>query len=270
MAQNNRVVYSCITGGYDNIAQHGYVADGWDYILFTDNEEAIAQGRVGHWQVLPLTMRELDNTRNARYHKINPHIILSQYRYSLYIDGTIVINGGGILSKIEGWITSGELIAIPPHPQRTCIYDEADMVRLFRLDSDELIDSTLAVLRMDGYPPKNGLFETNVVFREHNAPKVVSTMERWWEMVRDYSRRDQLSFGYAAWLNDLTVKSIYDKGDGIRVDPEIDYVKSDTHKNALATAGVKTRKYPKLLVNIIAAFIRDSHKRRLFRVKYKG
>ncbi len=39
--KNDRVIYTCITGGYDNLIEHTYQNLNWDYICFCDNEELL-------------------------------------------------------------------------------------------------------------------------------------------------------------------------------------------------------------------------------------
>ena len=49
------------------------------------------------------------------------------------------------------------------------------------------------------YPPNNGLIVSGVMFRKHNKKDVINCMETWWTELKYGSRRDQLSFNYAAW-----------------------------------------------------------------------
>ena len=80
--QMKKVLYSCITGGYDNIPVHKYVAPDWDYVLFTDNENLIKLGKYEHWNIKPLVFNKLTNVKNSRWHKVNAHILFPEYDYS--------------------------------------------------------------------------------------------------------------------------------------------------------------------------------------------
>lgn len=49
------------------------------------------------------------------------------------------------------------------------------------------------------YPENNGLISTGVILRRHNDPKIIETMDAWWNEVENFSKRDQMSFNYIAW-----------------------------------------------------------------------
>ena len=64
---------------------------------------------------------------------------------------------------------------------------------------------------MVGYPQNNGLITGMVILRRHNEKDCIETMEDWWTEIKYNSKRDQLSFNYCAWKNDL--KFNYIEGD---------------------------------------------------------
>ena len=35
--KNNKVVYTAIIGGYDNLIEPSFKPDGWDFVCFTNN-----------------------------------------------------------------------------------------------------------------------------------------------------------------------------------------------------------------------------------------
>jgi len=53
------------------------------------------------------------------------------------------------------------------------------------------------------YPENNGLITGMVILRRHNEKDCIQTMEDWWKEIKYGSKRDQLSFNYCAWKNDL-------------------------------------------------------------------
>ena len=63
----------------------------------------------------------------------------------------------------------------------------------------------------EGYPEHNGLVVQMEVLRRHNEQDVVDSMEDQWVELKYNSRREQLSFNYIAWKNDL--KFSYIQGD---------------------------------------------------------
>ena len=55
-------------------------------------------------------------------------------------------------------------------------------------------------------PQNYGLAETNILYRNHSQ-NIINLMEEWWEMIKNYSKRDQLSFTYILWKNGITLEN---------------------------------------------------------------
>ena len=83
---NNKVIYTTIFGGYDNLVEPYFVPDGWDFVCFTDDD---IESDV--WKMVKVKTFYDDNTRNAKQFKVLPHRHLSEYDYSIFIDGNMTI-----------------------------------------------------------------------------------------------------------------------------------------------------------------------------------
>lgn len=236
LGKNKGVIYTCITGNYDNLIQHTYVDKNWDYICFTDNSEILKKKRIGQWKVEPLFFNELDNTRNARWHKTHPHILLKQYEYSIWLDGNINVTGNFLFDKAKECIKEHRILSVPKHPSRNCIYDEAIVVKAFGKDISEIIDNEIAKLRNLNYPKNAGLNETNIIFRYHNEKKCIDIMEDWFSWIKQFSRRDQLSFNYVLWKHNYEMKNFSDKKD-VRHNPNNFIIKAaPNHSSIISTS----------------------------------
>jgi hypothetical protein len=84
------------------------------------------------------------------------------------------------------------------HNVRNCIYDESSVVIENKLDYADVVKSQMSKYREEGYPEKYGLFDSGFMIRKNNEFTSYFN-QTWWEEVRDYSGRDQLSQVYAAW-----------------------------------------------------------------------
>jgi len=198
------VVYACVTGGYDELINHAYVNPDWDYVCFTNNI-GIANIKNSTWKIMPLVFDKLDNVRNNRWHKLHPHCLFPEYKYSLYLDANIDILKSDFFDDINKAIAEKRKLSIAPHPERNCIYDElAACIRLGK-DDEAVMKKQVELFRQDGFPEKQGLFENGMMFREHNDKEVVAVMEDWWWWVKNYSRRDQLSLMYVLWKHKMKV-----------------------------------------------------------------
>ena len=142
-----KVVYTSICGNYDSLVTQSYMHNGWDYICFTDNEELLEKGHM-QWTIRPLKYTERDNTRNSRWHKMFPDLILPEYDISFYIDGNINIKDSRIFDYIDIELLNNELesLAINRHPIRNCIYQEAIVCKKLSFDSSDVIDSQMSAI----------------------------------------------------------------------------------------------------------------------------
>ena len=62
----------------------------------------------------------------------------------------------------------------------------------------------------ENFPDNNGLAETCLIVRKHNDLNCIDFMTQWYEEIKLYSHRDQLSFNYIYWKTRYKyVKYIY-------------------------------------------------------------
>lgn len=202
------VVYTCITNDYDdlsNMPTHYYAHKDADYVCFTDNETHIKSGQVGIWQIRPLEYTRGDSTRNNRWHKTHPHVLFPEYEESIYIDSNINILSDYLFKVIK---QTGSPLVLPKHPKNICIYSEYKDVTSAKLDSLELIIQERKILEDSGMPENYGFCENNVLFRKHHDANIKNMMDEWWNMITNYSKRDQLSLVYILWKNGILPQNI--------------------------------------------------------------
>jgi len=139
-----------------------------------------------------------DPARDNRKYKILPHRFFPNYEYSLYVDGSVIIQVNDIRGLVEKYLHDHSW-AVYSHPERDCIYDEARVCTEAGKDGREIIEKQIEKYKKEGYPAHSGLTENSILLRRHNASDTVSLSEAWWLEFEQFSRRDQLSFNYVAW-----------------------------------------------------------------------
>lgn len=216
MNHNIFVVYSVLVGKYDTVRQPLVVDERFDYILFTDSIEN--ETVIGLWQLHPITYKSKDPVRVSRYPKMHPEELLSKYKASLYIDANVQIIDKKIYERVIDLYSSPvDWSGISPYPAalQDCIYEHAYWAMINNLESEEVVFKLCHFLRHEGYPQNYGLLENNAIFRKHNeACHRVNLM--WWDMYCRFSRRDQLTLGYAFWKNpDVKVDYLLPKGERV-------------------------------------------------------
>lgn len=186
------VIYTCITGDYDNLLQPVEVDPEFDYICFVRKGEALEK-QSGVWQIreLPKTFR--DDRLASRWPKILPHKALKDYDCSLWLDGNVQIASSEVYDILREKVASGVRYSGISHPLRDCVYDEAK--KCFKTGRISIWGylRALLFLRTAGYPHHTGLMENNVIFRRHADPAIKDVDDSWWSRFRRGPRRDQLS-----------------------------------------------------------------------------
>ena len=211
---NYKVIYTAITNDYDVNQIPYFLNYDFDYIFFTDNYKYYLQDDLSIWQIYPIPedilKLNINLIKQTKCIKINPHRYLHPYyNLSIYIDGAIVIiNDVNLLLKELNKQYGNSNMYIPIHRHRKCLYDEAKTVLIMKKDIKQNINPQINRYKWEGFPKNYGLSENNIIIRNHFNENIIQLMKDWWKEVYWGSYRDQLSYKYAAWLNNKT-KVIY-------------------------------------------------------------
>ncbi len=224
-----KVVYTCIIGGYDKIPKYKYIDNSWDYVLFTDNKDWINRGKIYHWEIRKNPYDKLDNTKNSRYVKINPHIVFPDYDVSVYFDANISVRHKKMMDRFDALIKENCLVAIPLHPQRNCLYEEAKIIKALNIDVPEVVDAQIEIFKQQKFPEQMGLFENNTIYRKHNDENLIKVQKLWWSIIEKYSKRDQLSGVYSFWKNNVNIKKLFPVAGYHKKCKEIKFIKNKSH-----------------------------------------
>lgn len=207
---NRIAIYTAIFGDRqrDFLLEQKIIPENCDYICYTDRP---LKSKV--WQVRQVTPPMVnDPVRSARMYKVLPHRHLGSYEVSLWIDSYIWVKRD-VNNLVDQYLANND-IAIYDHMQipdaRDCIYDEAqalmDLASVGNYKDDpKVMMEQVERYRAEGYPAHHGLISSMIILRRHHQPLVSKTMEDWWQEIKQGSRRDQLSFNYVAWKNNLSL-----------------------------------------------------------------
>ena len=199
--KNKLVVYTALFGDYDDLIEPKEKFEGCDFICFTDQEHL----KSDIWEIRLIKECDMPPNMMNRKYKILPHLFLSEYEWSLYVDANIAIlnNPHELANK---YLTKYDM-AVPKHQDRDCLYDECEAcIPTGKVKEVDLALQQMNYYKHDRYPSKNGLYEMNIIFRLHNDNFVIKTMNFWWKELNIWAKRDQLSFGYSLWKNNLRIK----------------------------------------------------------------
>jgi Protein of unknown function (DUF616) len=140
----------------------------------------------------------LDPARASRRSKLMPHRFFPDADWSIWLDNKsrLLRDPAGIIAALKSQ-TENDFFAYP-HFRRDCVYDEGQVVRENGLDDHRVVRERMRTYRAEGMPRHFGLIEGHFIVRRH-TPAVAAFGEDWFDHVRRYSRRDQLSFPYLVW-----------------------------------------------------------------------
>lgn len=196
-------VYTCITGDYDNLHEIKHPEKNIDYYCFTNNKNLKSKT----WKIIQIENEGLDNQRLSRKIKMLGHPIISKnHDISIWMDASISWDKN--ISDFVKIYLKNKPFAAFKHSQRKSIQEEAVACLKYHKDTKENIVHTLDFLKAENFPDNLGLYEMTVFIKKHNDPKVIETMNLWFNVNSKYSKRDQLSFTYAIWKTGLIPSTI--------------------------------------------------------------
>lgn len=211
-------VYTVIFGKYDHLADPMYITPNCDYYIITNNDEI--QSNVWRKFSIPEEIKKqvknYTNLELARYFKLHPHLLFPDYKYSLFVDGNVQI-----ITDVRPVVAElgNNIIAIHKQPGRDCVYQEATEIIARKKALPTEVKKQISSYLHDGFPEHYGMFQTNVVVREHNTEICKKLMEVWWNEICKYTKRDQLSFTYSLWKSGMQSTDVSILGDNTDINP---------------------------------------------------
>lgn len=254
------VIYTVLVGGYDDVLQPKVVDDRFDYILFSND---FKEPRQGVWTVREIPrVVENDNKRLSRYPKTHPETLLADYKASLYIDANIQIQDQWVYDRfIELYSQNTEFAGIQlVLTGRDCIYEHSfDMCQVL-VEHDYVAVRQCHKLYELGFPRHFGLNENNIIYRIHTE-KMKRTDEEWWDWILSYSARDQFSYMYCLWKNNVEIKYFLPEGEDSRNGIHFRLINHNGNLNVIKSKVIKRSFIEKLRIKSRSYEIDKSMKR---------
>ena len=181
------VVYTALTGSYDDVHEILYKEDGIDYILFTNNPSLDSKT----WKVV-LIQSDLDNVLLSREVKMLPHKYLGdEYETSIYIDANAVIYGE--ITELTRYLVENKSLAVSRHSIRTSVLEEIEACeKLKGVDREEAEMQYKEYIR-NGFKDNIPLMECGILVRRHKDKQLQELMQAWFYEFKNGIKRDQLS-----------------------------------------------------------------------------
>jgi hypothetical protein len=216
-------IYTAIVGDIDSLMQPHVVDSRFDYVCFVRK----GSGRQGVWEIREIGEAIEDDRMLARYAKLHPCELLPDAEWSIWMDGNLVPKTASFYDLIEECISEGTPLRTFVHPYRDCSYDEAYACVAAGKERLRPAMKVVRFLEKEGFPRHCGLCETGILLRSHKNLKVRMLNVLWWQMLKDLSKRDQLSFMYCARKVELDWKPLMPAGTNVRFCECLEYAYHD-------------------------------------------
>ena len=203
------VVYTSLIGEHEGLNSQKYIKDSnLRHICFTDDRNLTSID----WEIIHVDkIFPCDFYRSQRNLKVRPHLILPQYKYSLYIDNTVLLKRRSE-EFIEMIINNQNLkedepfFCLPYHSQfnlinefNACLNNNLDdRTRIYEQLNDYIQSYVLGL--------KQKAYWGAILFRSHNHHEIKKLSEIWFAHVCRYSRRDQLSIIHSSKQTHIDLK----------------------------------------------------------------
>jgi hypothetical protein len=143
----------------------------------------------------------LGQRMDAKIYKVLSHWFIDD-EWAVWIDGSIKLK---LTEQQLINMTKPYNVGVFYHPGRRCVYGEGEHCINRKKDDPAKIRKQLNYYREIGYPEMNGLAFCGIIIRRQTK-KVKELNEEWWEHIKAFSVRDQISFpvvfdGYIKYLS---------------------------------------------------------------------
>ena len=187
---DKKIVYTVMLGNY-KLNEPEYENNDWKFVCFT-NQKVSSK----NWTIINI------NSNNPRKKAREIKIMYNRYLdfdISLFIDAKFKIKCD--LNKFIKKNLKYD-ISLMNHNRRNCIYDEAKFCIDKNIGNKKNILNQISFYRSKGFPSKFGLYATGILIRR-NTPEVIKFMKLWYNEIKEFSYRDQISFPFILWKNPI-------------------------------------------------------------------
>jgi Protein of unknown function (DUF616) len=191
-------LYTSIFGGYDKLAEPPR-CPGVDYFCFTEDESVSSDV----WQIVASPPRYEHPRLAAKWFKMHPHLVLSDYRYTIWIDGSLRLKSETFAEEVMRCLGVNGL-ALLKHPARDNIFDEAEHSATRPKYDGQPVREQVAHYRSCGFRSENVLYCGGLLVRDNEVAAIRSLNEAWMAENLSWSWQDQLSLPYLTWHLDIT------------------------------------------------------------------
>lgn len=170
-----------------------------DYISYVDKKF----NNINVWEQRDIIFKSSIDTygsrRDAKIYKIISTVLFPDYEYIIWLDGNheLIVNPQTILDEY-----GDSQMYVFKHPDRTCVYDELKACLKWELDDMNNLQLQYNFYKSQNFPEQYGLYELSS-FIVKNTQLIKSFQLMWYEHINKFSSRDQVSFPFCIWRENM-------------------------------------------------------------------
>lgn len=181
-------IYRCAIGDYDILLSERIIIKDADYFLFTDNAEL----NIYPYKTIHVDIIDDNPSLTNRSIKLKIPDILKEYDLTVYLDSNIAILDN-LNFIVDEFLSTGKEMGSFAHPYALSIEEEINMcIRYGKADKSVLHEE---IEYYNSLPdlPRPRLSDNSILLRKKPDKNMLNAMKYWYEMVKKYSGRDQIS-----------------------------------------------------------------------------
>ncbi len=203
------VVYTSLIGEHEGLNSQKYIKDSnLRHICFTDDKNLSSK----EWEMIYVEkIFPNDLYRSQRNLKVRPHLILPKYKYSLYIDNTVLLKRRSeefikMIIHNQNIKEDEPFFCLPYHSQFNLINEFNACLNNNLDDRARIYEQLNSYMRTYVLGLKKKAYWGAILFRSHNHKDIKKLSEIWFAHICRYSRRDQLSIIHSSLQANIELK----------------------------------------------------------------
>jgi len=199
-------VFTVNFNNYDKFNDIDFSREGVEFYYLTDKKVQVKGFLMTH---VDYKEHHKDPSKASRSIKCSSQELFDT-DYSIYVDASFKIKDVDFKKEIEDL---GDFdIAQFKHPERNCLYDEAEAcIENSKFESEiPSIINKVSEYSNNKFPANYGLACGGFIIRKHSQ-KMIDFDKMWWNEIKTGTGRDQISEMYCIWKTGIKMK--YIKGD---------------------------------------------------------
>ena len=181
-------IFRCVIGNYDIVLRERIIIKDADYFLFTDRPDL----NIYPYKTIHVNVIDHSPSLTNRNVKIKIPKILRDYDLTIYLDCNIAVLCD-LSPLVAEFLSSEKEMGSLSHPYFKSMNDEINSCIKAEQASESVLREEIKFYNSLPDIPRARLSDNSILFRRKPSKKMLNAMNYWYELVKRFSGRDQIS-----------------------------------------------------------------------------